>query len=89
MPQHEDFATPEALRTLLCKDLNELLGQPSGHRAPAACFEQIRLLLEALPLDTTEFGLALNRLANARHYLESGEYGAARYELHLLRRSLE
>jgi hypothetical protein len=45
-------------------------------------------LLQALPLDTTEFALAVNRLANARHYLESGEYGAARFELRLLRRSL-
>jgi hypothetical protein len=31
----------------------------------------------------------VNRLANARHYLASGEDGAARYELRLLRRSLE
>jgi hypothetical protein len=56
---------------------------------PFARFERLRLLLEALPLDTTDFGLAVNRLANARHYLESGECGAARYELRLLRRSLE
>jgi hypothetical protein len=46
-------------------------------------------LLQALPLDTTEFSLVLNRLANAGNYMESGEYGAGRFELRLLRRTLE
>jgi hypothetical protein len=46
-------------------------------------------VLEALPLTTAEFATARNRLENARSYLEAGERGAARYELRLLRRSLE
>jgi hypothetical protein len=41
-------------------------------------------MLEALPLTSAEFSLAANRLANAQHYLESGECGGARYELCLL-----
>jgi hypothetical protein len=56
--------------------------------APIACLERLAILLKALPLDTTEFALAVNRLVNARRYLESGEHGAARFELRLLRRSL-
>jgi hypothetical protein len=66
-----------------------LLGQPSSDETPAVCFGRLRVLLDALPLDTTEFGLAVNRLANAQHYLETGEHGAGRFELRLLRRSLE
>jgi hypothetical protein len=82
-------AITECVRALLCEGLGELLGRPAGHPTSAACWEPLRLLLEALPLDSTEFGLAVNRLANARRYLEAGEDGAARYELRLLRRSLE
>jgi hypothetical protein len=56
---------------------------------PVADFEEIRRMLEALPLATAEFGLAINRVTNAQHYLHCSEYGAARYELRLLLRSLE
>jgi hypothetical protein len=89
MPQNEVLSITESLRALLCENLDALLGRPSGHKGPVACFEQLRLWLEALPLASGEFSLAVNRLANARQYLESGEYGAARFELRLLRRSLE
>jgi hypothetical protein len=41
-------------------------------------------LLETLPLATEYFGLAKRRLLNARHYLDSAEFGAASYELRLL-----
>jgi hypothetical protein len=89
MRQHAHFPITDSVRAFFCENLDELLGQLSDHKPPVARFERLRLLLEALPLDTTEFGLAVNRLANARHYMGSGEFGAARYELRLLRRSLE
>jgi hypothetical protein len=89
MGQHAHFPIVEPLRALLREGLDELLKQPSDDMPPVPRLEQLRLLLEALPLDTTEFALAVNRLANARHYLRSGEFGAAWYELRLLRRSLE
>jgi hypothetical protein len=89
MTKTAPFWIADFLRALLCEGIDELLGQPAGHEDTAACLEEILYLLGALPLDTTEFGLALNRLANAWHYLESGEHGAAQYELRLLRRSLE
>jgi hypothetical protein len=89
MRQHAHFPITGSVHALLREGLDELLKQLSDHKPPVARFEWLRLLLEALPLDTTEFGLAQNRLANARRYLGSGEFGAARYELRLLRRSLE
>jgi hypothetical protein len=89
MRQNTSFSITESVRALLRERLDKVLGRPFSPRAPIACLDQLRRLLEALPFDTTDFGLASNRLANARHYLESGEYGAARYELRLLRRSLE
>jgi hypothetical protein len=89
MTRNAHFWVAEFLRALLCEGIDELLGQPLGHKATAACFKELAHLLAALPLDTTEFGLALNRLANAWHYLGSSEHGAARYEMRLLRRSLE
>jgi hypothetical protein len=89
MRQHTHFPITESVHALLCESLDELLGQLSDHKPPVAQFERLRSLLEALPLDIPEFGLAVNRLANAQHYLVSGEFGAAQYELRLLRRSLE
>jgi hypothetical protein len=83
------FSITNSVCVHLCEALDEVLGQRLGHKDALACFERLRRLLEALPLDSTEFALAVNRLANARHYLEIGEYGAARYELRLLRRSLK
>ena len=68
-----------------CQVLEGLLNRAAQADNLVAEFDSIRLLLETLPLATAEFSLAVNRLANARHYLESGEYGAARYELRLLR----
>jgi hypothetical protein len=51
-------------------------------------FQQAHLALECLPLATAEYALARNRLENARHYLWTGEPGAALYELRLLLRGL-
>jgi hypothetical protein len=84
-----DFSITDVIRAVLRDVLDEFLDECSGHVDPVPYLEQSLLLLQALPLDTTEYGLAMNRLANARHYLESAEYGAARFELRLLRRSLE
>jgi hypothetical protein len=88
MALNAEFSNVDSIRAFLCNRLDELQRR-SGDELSIAWFERLRLLLHALPLDTAEFGLALNRLANARHYLESAECGAARYEMRLLRRSLE
>jgi hypothetical protein len=88
MPLKANCSITDTTHELLCEGLDEALTQPWGLQNPLVCFERLRLLLECLPLDSTEFALAVKRLANARHYLQTGEFGAARYELRLLRGSL-
>ncbi len=53
---------------------------------PVAASELSRIehVLDGVPLDSREYGLAMNRLRNARRYLNSAEFGAAKYELKLL-----
>jgi hypothetical protein len=87
MALNANLSIAHSYRALLREGLDEMLGEPPGHKSPFVCFGRLRLLLEAHPLDSTEFGLAVNRLANAQRYLETDEHGAARYELRLLRRS--
>ena len=55
---------------------------------PSDDFPVVRQLLESLPMATGEFGLATNRLKNARRYLQSREPGGARWELAALLDSL-
>jgi hypothetical protein len=88
MTQHQHARGTGSIRVSLCQTLEGLLEQIAGDSALVVGFEDVRQLLEALPMASEEFGLAINRLANARHYLQSGEHGAARYELRLLRRTL-
>jgi hypothetical protein len=79
----------ESLCFLLRRACHRVSKQALRGSGPVADFEQIRRLLESLPLASGEHSVAVNRLTNAQHYLRSGEHGAARYELHLLLRSLE
>jgi hypothetical protein len=58
-------------------------------REHAFAFEEFFAMLAALPLSSSEFGLAGNRLNNAQRYLHSAERGAAKYELELLERTLQ
>ncbi len=53
-----------------------------------AHFDAMRLLLQAAPLSTAEYALAVQRLANAHAYWLQGEQGAAGFEIKLLARSL-
>jgi hypothetical protein len=46
-------------------------------------------LLNALPLSTAEFDVRRARIANAIRYSQSGEYGAAQFELRMLRAAKE
>src|SRR5262245_56592451 len=54
----------------------------------AKALSEFSAVLESLPLSTSEFGLAHNRLQNAASYLAAFEAGAAHYELQLLETSL-
>jgi len=47
--------------------------------------DHLQTLIESLPPDNSNSGLAANYLSKARRYLRSNEVGAAVYELRLLR----
>ena len=47
-----------------------------------------RKVLESLPLATTEFAVASQRLKNAREYATKQDFGAAAFELRMLRSQL-
>ena len=68
--------------------LDALIKQVSSDAPPADSWNLAHKTLEALPLATEEAAVMRNRLANAQNYLETGERGAARYELRLLACSL-
>ncbi len=89
MPQPLHVSVVDVRRLELLQALDALLTHTRRGLRPVIDLKRVRPMLEALPLTSAEFSLAANRLANVRRYVESAEYGAARYELRLLRRSLE
>jgi len=76
------FAPMLKLLTKLTQQLREGL---SGNTE----LEDMRFLLETLPLTTEQFGLATNRIQNAYRYFKASERGAARWELDALRQQLK
>ena len=50
--------------------------------------QDARTLLDAMPLATSEYSVALNRLNNTARYLASREFGAARWELSMLQNQI-
>ena len=59
------------------------LNPPDTTRSWSA-LDRIRELIEFIPMASDEFGVAVSRINNARRYIESSEFGAARYEIRLL-----
>ena len=82
--QKTGVSSPDELRNLLAQCLSPLMDQETDADLWKDQLTVAAMLLESLPLSTSEFGLAMNRLNNARRYLKSNECGAARYELRLL-----
>ena len=76
------FAPMLALLAKLVEQMRE------GHRGNEE-LEDLRALLERLPLTTEEFGLATTRMGNAHRYVKAREQGAARWELKALRGQLQ
>ena len=81
-------STPDERKVHLVRFLNQLVVRETDSHAFTGRLTEASALLESLPLSTTEFGVATNRLHSVFRYLESGECGAARYELRLLTRGL-
>ena len=70
------------------RSIQKLMLSLQNSMNPRDSLERIRENLESLPLATEEFDLAKSRIRNARRYLDSGETGAARYEVRMLIRGL-
>ena len=71
-------------RKLATGRLRSLMQRLSNKERAADELDNLRTLIESLPLASGDFGVAMNRLRNAQRYLRSDEIGAARYELRLL-----
>jgi hypothetical protein len=87
---HFDAATEisERLRLIeLCVEV--LIRQTKIGRIWVEGFEETRSLLETLPLTFDEFNLSRLRLKNALDFSQAGEFGAAAFELRLLRGRLQ
>ena len=82
--EQDRVASAEEVRDRLVEYLKPLIEQEKVADVWKDLLTRAALLLESLPLTTSEFSVAMNRLNNARRYLESDERGAARYELRLL-----
>jgi hypothetical protein len=87
MPRQQYVPILESLRLECRLAIERLLAEVATAGQPA--FELVRQILAALPLASEEFCVAGNRLANAQHYVQAGEPGAARFELRLLLRGLD
>ena len=86
MSTQEQVRAPSAdeVRDQLVRSLRKLAGEDLEAAGWKERLTDAAMLLESLPLTTSEFSVATNRLNNARRYLASNEHGAARYELRLL-----
>jgi len=74
----------DEVRTEVTTRLRLLLPRLGSRSFAIAELNDIRDILNSLPLDSEDFGVAVNRLRNCYRYLCSNESGAARYELKLL-----
>ena len=81
-------ATPDTIRQELLQTIEHFLRCLRQDTLVLDNLQEVRGLLDSLPLASDEYGTASNRLRNAHRYLVSQEHGAARYELQLLAGSL-
>ena len=82
------IATPDTIRHDLLMVVEVMLKNIDCGEDVIDDVLEVWQLIDALPLSTSEYALAGNRLRNTHRYLESNERGAARYELALLAGSL-
>ncbi|MGA2618437.1 MAG: hypothetical protein ABSF26_12565 [Thermoguttaceae bacterium] len=74
----------ESLYQDLSLELAWLAAEPKANDG----WPRLRTILAALPLTTTEYAVAVNRLASAELYAAQGELGALKFELTQLARKL-
>jgi hypothetical protein len=76
-----DLPSPLRARRNILESIHNLLDELTTTPNPDFFWHDLEKRLRALPLATADFALFLNRLRNARSYVDSGEPGAARFEL--------
>ncbi|MEM8679937.1 MAG: hypothetical protein AAGF97_11335 [Planctomycetota bacterium] len=81
--------TSNELFQFAAKFTERLAGYAWKRKWRYADFEELEKIVAGLPLASEDFSVANCRIRNAKHSLEKGEAGAARYELMLLARSLK
>jgi hypothetical protein len=77
-------ATPDVIRDQMLAAVEQLMQRLQYRESVLAELQDLRRLLEALPMPTVEFGTASNRLRNAQRYAQLENHGAARFELQML-----
>ena len=82
--QQQVAVTVESIRSGLVQHLQKLIDRAWSLKQEDDAFLDAVGMLNGLPLSTSEFTVAMNRLRNAHRYLVANEPGAARYELRLL-----
>ncbi|MCA9186356.1 MAG: hypothetical protein KDA99_12080 [Planctomycetales bacterium] len=90
LPQAEKHTSSTVREILdeLVLSLDTLLQGTEDSNQTAGSIGNAKKLIAALPLATDDFCTASNRMRNAVRYFNSGERGAAKYELRLLLASL-
>lgn len=81
---HTQLLAPDELLEQSLSTLIERLD--CRQNATERLFKDACLALEAMPLASAEFAQAKSNIQNAQHYVHSGEWRAAQYELRLLLR---
>ncbi len=67
----------------------QLSNNPIDGKILVECLDQLRDLLDCMVLGTVEHGLAVLRIRNAIRFVASEEFGAAKYEIRLLKGGLK
>ena len=72
------------LSAQVAKQFNRLFEDSTDTTSKLRALTNIQKLLECFAIGTYQFDLAIARVTNAKRYLESGETGAAKYEVRML-----
>ena len=67
---------------------SKLLSDSTDSNLMFKCLEELRALLDCLVLGTGEYGTAVLRIKNAQRFFASDEFGAAKFEVRLLKGGL-
>lgn len=79
----------EQLFTPILSSLSQFIALTHSEKYQDERLQRVLDQLETLPIDCDEFHLAVNRLSNAKRYLQIGECGAARWELKQLLKAIK